>query len=129
VGGNGSLPSFHFLDVGYNADSEYTINKFDSYAMTAGVRNFSYIDHGSDTGSFTGIYSFTNEEMVLLRRFIATNRGTNISMPNLIGVAHPFGRRANPLYVKMTAFEDKGMISLDANNPRWKAQITLSEAR
>jgi hypothetical protein len=129
VGGNGSLPSFHFLDIGYSADSEYTINKFDSYAMTAGVRNFSYIDHGSDTGAFTGIYSFTNEEMIQLRRFIATNRGLKVVMPNLIGVAHPFGRRANPSYVKITEFEDKGMIGLDANNPRWKAQITLAEAR
>jgi hypothetical protein len=129
VGGNGSLPAFRFLDYGYTADSEYSITKFESYAMTSGTRNFSYLDSVSDKGKFTGVYSFSDQEMIGLRRFIATNRGSKFTMPTLIGVAHPFGRRANPTYVKMTDFQDMGMLNLSSGRPRWKAKISLSEVK
>jgi hypothetical protein len=127
VGGNGFLPALRFLDYGYSADSEYTISKFESYAMTAGTRNFSYMDKKSDDGKFTGVYSFDNTEMIGLRRFMATNRGARFAFPVLTGVAHPFGRRPNSTYVKMIDFQDLGMINLNFGNPKWKARITLAE--
>lgn len=123
VGGSGFLPKFRFLDIGYKADSSYTINKYDSIG-----RNFYYQEHKVDSGKFTGTYTFTNEEMIGLRRYIATQRAAAISMPTIIGVTHPFGRRTNSTYVKITEFEDQGMYGLDKGMPRWRAKITMAEA-
>lgn len=122
VGGAGSLPSLRYLDIGYDADSDRTINKFDTYNRT-----YSYQDRATDSGLFSGVYSFTNEEMIQLRRYVATQRNANIAMPTIIGVSHPFGRRSNSTYVKITEFEDMGMISIVNGVPRWKAKITLAE--
>jgi hypothetical protein len=123
VGGSGSLPQLKLLDIGYDADSDREINKFDTYNRT-----FSYQEHKSDTGLFSGVYTFTNEEMIQIRRYVAIQRSASIPMPTIIGVAHPFGRRIPSSYVKITEFEDMGMLSVVNGVPRWKAKITLAEA-
>ena len=122
VGGTGSLPVFRFIDVGYDADSDYTINKFDSYDRT-----FSYQDHAADAGSFTGVFTFSDAEMITLRRYIASNRASVILMPTFSGVAYPFGRRPPATYANIVSFEDLGMLNLNIGIPRWKAKITIVE--
>ena len=122
LGGVGSLPIFRLLDVGYDADSDYTINKYDAYS-----RIFSYQDHNSDSGSFTGIFTFSDEEMIALRRYIATNRGNKIPMPTFSGVAYPFGRRTPGTTANIVYFEDMGMLNMNSGVSRWKTKITIAE--
>jgi hypothetical protein len=122
IGGNGSLPIFQFLDVGYDADSDYTVNKFESYNSI-----FYYNDHEADVGSFTGVFTFTDAEMISLRRYIASNRASKIPMPTFSGVNYPFGRRTPGSYANIIYFEDMGMLNLRRCNPRWKAKITIAE--
>jgi hypothetical protein len=120
--GTASLPFLRFLDVGYDADANYTVNKLQAYGT-----NFYFQDHAADDGSFSGVYTFTDSEMATLRRFVATNRGTAFATPAIIGVAKPWGRMAATSTVKMTYFEDQGMIGMLNGVPRWKAKITLSQ--
>lgn len=124
VGGTpSSFPLLQLLDVGYDADSDREINKFDSYNRT-----YQYQEHGRDSGLYSGVYTFTDEEMIQARRFVATKRAIAVAMPTIIGVAHPFGRRSVSTNVNITAFEDMGMLSVVNGKPRWKAKITLAEA-
>jgi hypothetical protein len=118
----GHVPKLRFLDVGYDADANYTINKLQNYDTS-----FSYQDHAADDGSFTGTYTFDNAEMQALRRFVASNRGTAFTTPDIIGVANAFGRIAATATVKITYFEDMGMLGMVMGAPRWKAKITLSQ--
>ena len=124
VGGDGSLPLLHFLDIGYDADANYEIRKFDSYS-----RQFTYQDHTSDIGSFTGIFEFTDEEMIQLRRYLAAQRGATIEIPGISGVTYPWGRRSvsYPIYAKVINFEDLGISSMVYGKPRWRVKITLAE--
>lgn len=119
---NGALPVFRFLDYGYDGDSNYTINKFDSYNRT-----FSYQDHVADDGSFTGVFTFTDEEIAGLRRYIAINRASTIAMPTFSGVAYPFGRRTPQSRANIIYFEDMGIINLNVGLSRWRAKITIAE--
>lgn len=122
VGGSGSLPRLRFMDVGYDGDSEYTIHKQDSYNRT-----YYHHDDHADSGSFTGAFIFTDQEMIALRRYIATNRATAFSAPTFIGVAYPFGRRSVSSQVKLTSFEDRGMVSMFSDVTRWAAKLTFVE--
>lgn len=121
IGGSGSLPPLRLLDVGYDADADYEIVKFDSYN-----RSFSYQDHASDDGSFAGVFTFTDAEMIALRRFIAVNRGSAFSRPDISGVDFPFGRLSPYDLVNLIAFEDMGMLNMLAGTSRWKAKLTLA---
>jgi hypothetical protein len=123
IGGTGSLPVFRFVNIGYDGDSNYTINKFDSYNRT-----FFYQDHAADDGSFTGIFTFSEADMIALRRYIASNRANPILMPTFAGVAYPFGRRTPGYYADIISFVDKGMLGLINGLPRWAAEITIVEA-
>ena len=120
--GTASLPILRLLDVGYDADANYSINKLETYNTS-----FYYQDHAADDGSFTGVYTFDDSEMMALRRFVATNRGSAFCVPPIIGVSAPFGRMAATANVKITYFEDMGMLGLVNGLPRWKAKITLSQ--
>jgi|GEM_PF-2773672 hypothetical protein len=122
VGVTGVLPTLRFLDVGYDADANYTINKLAAYDTTE-----YYQDHAADDGSFTGVYTFDPNEMIALRRFVATNRGAAFTTPSIIGVAAPWGRMEATSTVNMTYFEDMGMSNFVNGLPRWRAKITLSQ--
>lgn len=124
VGGAGALPLLRLLNIGYEADSERRIIKFDSYS-----RVFSYCEHESDTGNFMGVFTFTDEEMIQIRRLIAVSRGTTFSIPGIYGVNYPWGWRSSayPISVKIISFEDMGMYSMSNNSPIWAAKMTLAE--
>jgi hypothetical protein len=125
TGGVGSLPILRHLEIGFDADSDYTIHKFDSYQ-----RNFNYIDSNSDIGTFTGNFIFDDAEMIQLRRYVANQRGATVSIPYIFGVTKPFGRRSGsyPYDVKILTLEDMGMlIDLNLGKPKWRARITFGE--
>jgi hypothetical protein len=120
----GSFPILRNINVGVDADSDYTINKFDSYNRT-----FSYQEHSADVGSFTAEYVLNETEMVLLRRSIATTRDSTFPAPILVGIANPFGRRAYSSTVRIKDFEDQGMLGGFSHSlPWWQAKFTLVEA-
>lgn len=121
-GGSGALSTLRYLDIGFDGDAERKINKFDT-----SNRTFFYQEHDSDYGEFTGVYTFTEQEMIQARRFIATKRGTAFTIPSIIGVSNIFGYRAASATVKCTLFEDLGMYSVLEGVPRWKAKIKLVE--
>lgn len=119
-----SLPSLRYLDIGYNANTRYTLNTLDSYSG-----DVFYQDKLYDSGKFTGVYTFDHYEMMVARRVYTTKRGTSFNIPSIIGVTHPFGiRPISGKKVRLTEFEDLGMYSMDSSYPIWKAKITLSEA-
>ena len=124
LGGSGSLPLLKYLDTGYGGESEYTIKKFDSYD-----RIFSYQDHVSDTGTFAGTFTFNTQDMIAIRRYLATQRGNTITVPGISGVLNPFGRRSStyPLHVKITEFIDQGMVGMNMGKPTHKCRITMRE--
>ena len=125
TGGTGALPQLRFLNYGYEGDAEYTINKLESYKG-----DFYFADHQSDAGIFNGVFTFTDEEMIQLRRFLATIRGAAFAYPVFIGVSKPFGRRTpvspSGRYVKIIDFEDTGMTGLIIGRPRWIARLKFS---
>jgi hypothetical protein len=124
VGGSGSLPLLQLLNIGYDGDSDRTINKIETYNRT-----FSYQEHSSDYGTFIGTFAFTDQEMISLKRYIATQRGNTISIPEIYGVSFPFGWRSSsyPVNVKILKFEDLGVLSIENGSPRWLATITFGE--
>ena len=120
----GSLPPLRFVNIGYDGDSDRTVNKYDTYNRT-----FHYEDHAADFGTFTGTFIFTDEEMIELRRYIAIQRSATISIPNISGVDKPYGWRSGtyPLSVKIISFTDMGMYSVTNGKPRWVAKLVLAE--
>lgn len=119
--GSPVLPVLRCVDVGIDADTDRTINKFRAYDTT-----LYYADHASDKGLFVGTFTFTTSEMQGLRRYVATQRGSTITISNILGVSYPWGRRTTsyPLSAKILKFEDMGMFG----NSRWKAKITFAES-
>jgi hypothetical protein len=122
IGGNGSLPEFRFLDIGYTGDSEYTNNHFESYD---GV--YSNPDHQADAGVFEGSYRFFTHEMMQLRAYIRYLRGNSFSLPYIYGVNYPFGRLSTsyPYNVRIVEFEDMGLVSVNDYKARIKFALVL----
>lgn len=119
--GSAAFPDLNCLEIGYIGDANRTIKKVDSYNGA-----FSYSDMKTDTGTFRGVFLFTEAEMIGLRRYIATTRGGNVTISNIGGVAFPFGpRRASgyPYSAKITNFKDLGMWGVH----RWRAELTFRE--
>jgi hypothetical protein len=123
VTGSG-FPVLKNITPNVDADSDYSINKLESYNRT-----FSYQEHSTDTGSFTATYILNETEMINLRSFIRTNRATKFLAPPLVGISKPFGRRAYSEYVRLKDFEDQGMTGGFVNGlPQWQCKFTLCEA-
>lgn len=120
VVGSGSLPLLRIMDTGIQADASYTINTFSSLRKV-----YFHVDNASDIGSFTGTFNFSDSEMQQLRRYIATQRISTISIPNIFGVTKPFGRLSSsyPYNVKIIDFKDLGMYS----STRWKCSLTFAQ--
>ena len=121
LGGNGSLPPFRFLDIGYEGDAEWTIQHQRAYNGS----NFFNPDMRADIGKFVGTFEFTDEEMINLRSYLRYVRGGSFSLPNIFGVLNPFGRMSSsyPYSVQVTNFDDQGMISV----LRWRSAITFAQ--
>lgn len=117
-----ALPSFRLINVGVDADSDRTIDKSSTYNNT-----FSYDDHDADYGTFIGTFIFTNNEMARFRRFMAINRGADVTIPALNGIQYPFGRRSaaypTDFKAKIIAWENEKMYDMT----RWSLQLTLAE--
>jgi hypothetical protein len=124
IGGSGYLPPLRFLNVGVDADANRTINKQESY-----LSEYTYADHNSDKGKFTGTFTFDDSEMIALRRYVATQRGSTITINDIPGIINPWGRRtiSYPITCKVIDFQDHGVYSYTLGKPRWKATLTLAE--
>lgn len=119
--GSPSLPTLRCLNVGYTGDAIWTINKYDSYNGT-----YAYLDHDEDAGRFVGTFVLSDSDMQSMRRYIATQRGSTISIPSIYGVDYPWGpRRGNtyPIDAKILEWEDLGMHGVG----HWMLKLTLGE--
>ena len=122
-----SFPSLSFVNIGYKADSSYTVKRFDTY-----IGSFSYFDRNVDAGTFTGTFMFTIDEMKKLREYLrrtagfSGNRAGTISVPSIGGVTYPFGNRRSggyPYNVNVIDFQDLGLWGLH----HYRARLTLAE--
>lgn len=85
--GSASFPVLKYLNRGYNANVDgYTVSKYDTFDGT-----FSYLDMKADSGVFEGEFLFTQTELQGLRRWIATNRGSQTTIATIYGVTNPWG--------------------------------------
>ena len=108
--GSSSLPTLDCCDIGVRADSNYRINKYDSYQGT-----MAYLDHQSDSGIFEGIFTLTNANMILIRNYIKTQRTGNFTLADNFGIDYPFGTRSGnsyPFTTKLIDWEDLGWQGL-----------------
>lgn len=115
------LPTLKYLDYGYKGNvQELTINKYDSY-----YGSYSYQEHGADIGVWEGTLLLCGYHMGAFRRYLASQRGSTITIPSINGVANPFGptRPGFPIDCKVTKWEDLGMVG--PNN--WRMKLTLAE--
>lgn len=107
--GSSSFPALVFCEPGVDADSDRRINKLSTYDNT-----LSFHDHASDSGLFTGIFTLTIADSILLRNYIQNQRTGNFTLADTFGVIAPFGTRsANsyPFTTKLIAWEDLGYYS------------------
>jgi len=119
--GSPSFPTLEYLDIGASGDSTRTVTKYDSYSG-----NFTYLDHNSDIGAFTGTFLLSDADMLSLRRYIATQRTGDFTLSDTFGYDYPFGSRsANsyPFTCKLIDCEDLGMWGTHW----WKIKLTFVE--
>jgi len=119
--GSSSLPTLGYLDIGAIGDSNYTVNKIDSYDGT-----FHYLDHDNDIGTFTGTFTLASSDMQKIRRYIATQRTGNFTLADNFGFADPFGSRSPGSYsytTKLIEWEDLGMWGVHW----WKIKLKFAE--
>jgi hypothetical protein len=122
--GSPTLPSLRWVPVGYDADSDRTLQLVDSYNNT-----MYYADPRSDAGTWSGDCMFLDSEMQNLRRFFAVNRGATFSLAGIGGVLYPFGINRHaatggyPYSVKLKNIEDERMFGVS----RWIAKLTIVE--
>jgi len=118
--GSSSFPSLLHLDIGYTGTAKVAVNKFDTY-----TGEMSYADDKSNSGIFEGTFFFTDAEMILLRNYIKTNRGSNYTIAGISGVTYPFGpnRGTYPLTAKLIEWSDLGQ----AWNDHWRMKLKFAE--
>jgi hypothetical protein len=125
--GTASLPTLK-PEVGYNGDAIFDVDKRDSY-----TGNFYYSDNDKDIGTFTAIYHLTDLDMMALRRYILTQRGSTISFPAMPGIQYAWGRRVttNPFNAKIIEWDDLGLITwgIGSEVRCWGIKMTLAEVR
>lgn len=105
--GSSTLPALRYLSRNYVGDSTFTVVKKDYYDGS-----MVYFDENKDDGEFSGEFIFTLADMRSMRRYVATQRGATVSIPNIYGVLFPFSSRGTstyPVSCKILSFEDKGM--------------------
>lgn len=119
--GSATLPALECLEFGWIATIENTNVKYDTYNGT-----YSYLDQEYDHGLFQGIFKFSVSAMRNMRRYIATQRGSTVSITDIYGIDNIFGPyRTNtfPLNVKILDWEDLGMWGVND----WRMKLTLAE--
>jgi hypothetical protein len=114
-------PVLKYCDVGIDADSDLTIQKYDTNTGT-----MTYIDSMSDSGLFTGIFTLSDANMIKMRRYLAYARTANWVMTDSFGVAYPFGINSEHSYdfaTKIIAWKDLGMFGVKW----WRIKLTFAE--
>lgn len=118
------LPILRYLDIGFNGNAKYTVNKLNTYSNV-----YYYQDRLIDSGTFTGTFRFDQYEMSNIRRLVATIRGGTLPLPTINGVTHVFGkRRGNPTNCRVTNIKDIGILYAAPDGPVWVSELTLVEA-
>lgn len=108
--GSSSWPSLVNFEPGGELDSSYTIKKMDSYTAA-----LTYIDHRSDIGIFSGVFTLTLADKILALNYIRNQRSGNFTLADTFGVDAPFGTRTSnsyPYTVKLIEWEDLGYFGL-----------------
>jgi hypothetical protein len=116
--GSATFPTLEYLDVGPDADRNWTVNKFDSYIGT-----FSYQDHNRDSGIFNGVFLLSASDMRDMRRYIATQRTGDFLLTDDFGFGDPFGSRSSGAYpynCKLIEWEDLGLWGVQWRKIRLK---------
>jgi hypothetical protein len=116
--GSTSMPTLRYYEPAGSLDADRTISKIDSYTST-----FSYLDHRADSGTFEGVFTFTNADFILLRNYIRATRTGDFTLADTFGVSYPFGPRSShsyPFTVKLIEWEDLGFFGLLHHKMRFK---------
>lgn len=116
-----AMPSLELLKIGYHGDSNYTLNKIENYDGS-----YTYLDHKADIGLFRGVFTFTDSEAALFRRYVATQRGATIPLNTINGVGKPFGIKRGGSYpydAKIISWRERGMFGVH----KWQFEITFAE--
>lgn len=119
--GSPSMPNLELLNIGYDGNSNYTINKTMNYDGS-----YTYLDHKADIGLFKGTFIFTDEESKEFRRYVATQRGATVLLNTINGVVKPFGTRRGgsyPYNVKILNWHEMGIRGVS----KWFFEITFAE--
>ena len=102
----------------YDADRNININNIDTYTGL----DYSF-NKDADSGSITYTVNLTSNEMIQLRNFQRTNRGSTFVLNSLAGITYPFGPRSNgPWNVKLININET-RFGLN----RFEATVTLQE--
>lgn len=113
--GTTTFPALTNLQIGYDANSEFTLNSISSYNNT-----FTYQEHDCDTGTFTGTFTFTLTEIQGLRNYIRVNRGDQFILPAIAGIEYPFGKRRglsftyDNIYVRIKDYKEGAFFGLNS---------------
>ncbi|RPH42662.1 MAG: hypothetical protein EHM87_16115 [Burkholderiales bacterium] len=120
--GTATFPTLKYLNIGYNANvDKYTINKKDSYTGA-----YTCLDMASDAAIFEGTFQFSDSEMRNIRRWLAINRGSTISIASIYGVDKPWGvNRSTGYPISAKLLEISGEEMRGVSN--WYARLKLGE--
>ena len=106
--GTATLPSLKYIRYGEKKTLISTINKYDTY-----YGDYSYLDHAADVGEFTAEFILPVADAKNLRRYIAAQRGSTISISDTIlpGVSNVWGSTRSttfPISCKIINWSDVG---------------------
>jgi len=104
--GSSSLPTLSLCDVGVDADKDISTNKYDSYNGT-----YTYADHSRDRKTFTGTFTLTIADTILLRNYIRNQRAGDFALSDTFGIDYPFGPEITgyPFTTKLIKWQDLGL--------------------
>lgn len=118
-----SFPDLHFVSIGYDGDTDKSVNKLLSLNNSFLVK-----EHSSDRGTWSGTVQLNHKSMVQLRSFARTNRGSSFNIPQISGVDRPFGtRNSTGTKVKLIEIGNDQVIGYNCGEPVWMCDITLAE--
>lgn len=116
-----SLPTLQYVRHAYKGYNEYSLDKKDTYEGS-----FTMLDMEKDAGVWEGRLQFSSEDMGKFRRYVATQREGTISIPDIKGVAYPFGPKGDstyPISVKVLEVTGDTMVDLDM----WTVNVVFAE--
>ena len=102
------LPALKRLRRGYTGDTEQSFSTSESYTNNKAGGGINITRWDSDKGYFEGVFIFNYDEMWQLLDFRRRNRSTEFTLPDISGVAYPFGvlAGAGPYEAKLYEVSD-----------------------